>query len=97
MVIASTLVDGIPFRSPYRTKGNQNGSGVARKLPAAYIQFLRRLLASKYQKIAAHKRSVVGDSSESILSQLQNESEVPSFVKKEIEIVKYLYNRMNRR
>ena len=101
MIIASTLVDGIPFRAPYRTKGNQNGGGVARKLSAAYIQFLRRLLASKYQKMAAHKRSMVdevaaGDSIESILSQLQNEREVPSFVKKEIEIVKYLYDR-NRR
>ena len=93
MIIASTLVDGIPFRAPYRTKAQQNGA-IRNKLPAEYIQLLRRLLASKYQKMAAHKRSAItAAGSNSILSQLQSESEVPSFVKREIEIVKYLYNR----
>lgn len=105
MVIAAALVvEGIPFRAPYRTKNGNVVVDNSPTLPAEYIRLLRRLLAAKYQKIAAIKREayakqpVVSRSAidAAIMNELRHSESEDGFARREIDNVRYFLDEQHR-
>lgn len=60
-VACVTLVNGIPFRSPYTTgSSKEHVDGYLKKLSSNYLHLLKSLLSQKYQH-GASKRSTIED------------------------------------